>query len=186
MALDRRYCLHASAAKLGDRVIALCGDSGAGKSTIALELERLAGSGWARVADDILPIGRVDEQIVALPHFPQLKLPPESQPGALQPEQLALSAVFILEAPEEQDHASDSLQLPTAEIDRLGTKDGMLALVGHTVASRLFDSQLTAEHLHFCAEAAAAIPVARLSYPRQLRATHIVSAAIAEFLSDQA
>ena len=43
----------------------------------------------------------------------------------------------------------------------------MLALVSHTVAARLFGKDLLAQHLAFCAQAAAQMPVRRLAYPRR-------------------
>jgi hypothetical protein len=61
----------------------------------------------------------------------------------------------------------------------------MLALVRHTVAARLFDDEISEEHLGFCSEVAAAVPVARLEYPRQMSAMPLIASEVASFIDQR-
>jgi hypothetical protein len=167
LALQERFCLHASAVLIGGKAVAFLGDSGAGKSTLATLLSR---AGLAqRVADDILPVGAGP---AAFPGFPQLKLSPEEQPCRSLPESLPLAAVYLLEPPIDGE-AEVASRL-------LGKRDGMVALLAHTVAARLFGPDLLAQHLQIFAGIAERVPVRRLGYPRRLTvggAVHRVVAA---------
>lgn len=166
LALREVFCLHAGAACHNGRTVAFIGESGRGKSTLAAYLGEQAA--WRRIADDVLPV-TVQEDIVALPHFPQLKLAPEQQPAVGLPQKVPLTAVYVLAESETGDVAVETLS-PSA---------GALALVRHTVAARLFDKGLLARHLHFAARVAASLPVKRLRYPRRLSALAAVAAALA-------
>jgi hypothetical protein len=155
LALQDRFCLHASAVAFGGRAVAFLGASGAGKSTLAA---LLATEGRAqRVADDILPLGA---GAAVFPRFPQLKLPQAEQPWRNLPENLPLAAVYLLEAPPEAG--------PEVASEPLGRRNGLLALLGHTVATRLFGPDLLARHLHAIAGVAERVPVRQLRYPRRL------------------
>ncbi len=193
LALQGPFCLHASSAAFGQRAIAFLGESQSGKSTLAAHLGGEGGPAWQRLADDVLPVAAVGGGPVALPHFPQLKLSPEEQPAPDGPEQLPLAAVYILDAPEggggvdagsaaasaaSTVASSDSEGHTAVAIHPLGTRQAMLALVRHTVASRLFDGALAARHMAFCTEVAAAVPVRRLAYPRRRALLPRVRAAI--------
>lgn len=68
-------CLHASAIAMGDRAIALVGDSGAGKSTTAAALAR---RGHAVLSDDVVPVRPDADRYMAVPAYPKLRLWPES------------------------------------------------------------------------------------------------------------
>lgn len=171
LALQATFCLHASAIAVGDGAIGFCGSSGSGKSTLALEIERRTGLAWRRLADDILPVSLGPVGPVALPHFPQLKLPPEGQPGLERPARMPLVALFLI------DGASEEVR-----VDVLQPRDAMLAMVGQTVASRLFDSSLSAIHMAFCTRASGELTVAKVSYPRRLAAIPLLQAAIADVL----
>jgi hypothetical protein len=160
LALQGTWCFHASAAKLNGQVVIFVGESGNGKSTLASCLNQNSGSAWRRVADDVLPVTLADSRIFALPHFPQLKLRAEDQYPLNEPERLPLGAVYVISAPDNQQEK--------IEIQHLTAREAMLALVRHTIASRLFDKELLARHLDFCAEVTARIPVRRLVYPRKL------------------
>lgn len=155
LALQDTWCLHASAIAVDGKVMAFLGDSGAGKSTLA----RFLADTWARgrrVADDVLPVEGTQSSIVALPHFPQLKLPAAEQVTDPAVE-LPLRALYLL-APSRDGKA---------HLQPLGAREATVALVRHTVASRLFDPPLLEKHLAFCALAAQQIPVQRLSYPHR-------------------
>jgi hypothetical protein len=153
LALRDTWCLHASAVEYDHQVIAFLGESGTGKSTLAAYLSDQPGV--RRVADDILPVALESRRLSALPHFPQLKLPIDQQPGPALPERLLLSVLYLLEPQ------------ATISVEPLGPGNSALLLAGHTVAARIFDRQLLSRHFTFCSRAAADIPVRRLAYPHE-------------------
>jgi hypothetical protein len=159
------FCLHAGAVERQGRVVALVGESGRGKSTLAAFLGH--GRGWRRLADDVLPVtSALDSGTVGLPHFPQLKLAPGTQVTADVPHRLPLGAVYVLERPAGASTSTEDLGPANASLSPpLDTRAAMLALVRHTVAARLFDRTLSTAHMRFCAEAAASVPVRRVAYP---------------------
>jgi hypothetical protein len=66
------FPLHAACIRVGDQAVALCGRTGAGKSTLAAALVR---RGHALIADDVCVIDEeAPEGPVVLPSFPRLKL----------------------------------------------------------------------------------------------------------------
>jgi hypothetical protein len=156
LALQGVWCLHASAVRYGEQAIAIMGESGSGKSTLAEYANRLQGT--SRVADDIFPIACENGALHAYPYFPQLKFPPEEQPALGIPHRIPVQWICILR------ESGDSGEI---SIQRLSTREAALALVRHTVASRLFDRALLAQHFEFCVRAAIAVGFLRLSYPRQ-------------------
>src|SRR5690606_21772546 len=85
LALRGTWSLHASAALIHGKLAAFAADSGTGKSTLARTLDEM---GARRAADDILPVTLDEGQGHAWPHFPQLKLPLDRQPGLGLPERL--------------------------------------------------------------------------------------------------
>lgn len=155
LALQDVWCLHASAIMRDGRAIAFVGDSGAGKSTLARFLNEQDGAGFYRIADDILPVELNQQRVVGLPHFPQHKLPPHQQVGSDCPKRVPVEAVYVLDS---QNPSSPVTVRP------LTKSAATLALLGHTVAARLFDAELLRNHLSFCAEVAARVPVYRLVY----------------------
>jgi hypothetical protein len=110
------------------------------------------------VADDVLPVQWEQGRLYAWPRFPQLKLPPGEQPSLDLPEKIPLSAIYNLdELPDEAE---------TIAIQRVGKPAAALLLIHHTIAARLFDPGLLTCHLDFTLQAASAIPVQRLLFPR--------------------
>lgn len=157
LALQGVWCLHASAARLREHTVAFIGESGSGKSTLAAFLDAEQPGDWRRVADDILPVRKVQQHLLALPRYPQLKLPHHAQPSLRQPGSVPLEAIYVLE---------ECSRWPTSEIKiaPLGAREAALALVANTVAARLFDGNLLAQHVTFCARTAARTAVRRLCY----------------------
>lgn len=153
LAMRGTWCLHASAALFEGQVTVFVGESGQGKSTLAAHL---AAGGHPLVADDILPVARNQAGLQAWPRFPQLKL--QVQPGAVLSEALPLGRVCVLERAE----APALCRLPSGE--------AVQAWLRHTAGTRLFDPSLLAQHLAFCAQAAAQVPVFSLAYPRKWEA----------------
>jgi hypothetical protein len=157
LALQNVFCLHASAVTVHDAAVAFIAESGSGKSTLAAFLDSDRGNDWLRMADDALPAELSSSTPHVLPHFPQLKLPPEAQWPLAKPGRVALKAIYCLEP------------VPPAssrpQIQPLSRKAATLALIQQTHAARLFDARLLQAHLDFCAQVAARIPVKRLIYP---------------------
>ena len=154
LALQGIWCLHASAIEINGRVYAFLGGSGTGKSTLAAWLAQQPAIHL--VADDILPVTIHTGLMFASPHFPQLKLPGGKQYASGLPENLPLGKLYLLE--------EDTRFL----IQRTSSVNAALTIAGNTAASRLFEPILLSNHLDFCSQAASAVPVSRLMYPRQL------------------
>jgi hypothetical protein len=159
LALARRgvFLLHASAVVLQDRgVVGFLGESGAGKSTLARLLVE-AGEGVALAADDLLAILSGPEDAMALPHFPQLKLGTAAMSAimALEPRYPLLGLYEIASA-----EAVGTEALPAVSAAAL--------LLRHTIAGRLFASDLLAAQLDFAAGLAGRVPVGRLRVPRRM------------------
>jgi hypothetical protein len=156
LALRGTWCLHASATMFRENVVVFLGESGQGKSTLAAYLSQNAS--WHLVADDILPVEMDEDGVKLLPHFPQLKLPADAQPGIGLPEQLLLKYVCVLEHVEPD-------QMP--ELQKITTVQGVQSLLSHIAGTRMFDAALLANHLEFCAQVARQIPFYKLSYPHR-------------------
>ncbi|MGC9356291.1 MAG: hypothetical protein ACP5GX_00395 [Anaerolineae bacterium] len=166
LALQGTFTLHASAAlDPAGNLLLFAGESGRGKSTLARYLGQQPG--WRRVADDILPVELEAAQLMALPHFPQLKISPDRQPAVGLPQRLPISALYVLGEP-----AADVC------VEPLSPLEGALALVRHTVASRLFARPLLTRHMAFVQTAALKLPVRRLHYPHRHNALPVVQDAL--------
>ena len=160
LALARRgiFALHASAVVLEGRgVIGFLGKSGAGKSTLA---GLLAAEGAALAADDLLAVAAEPAGAMALPHLPQLKLGPPAMAAiaGLEPRYPLLGLYEI--APAE----------PGAEVacEILPAVSAAALVLRHTIAGRLFASDLLAAHLDFAAGIAGRVAVGRLVVPRRM------------------
>jgi len=73
--LQGTLCLHACVMKMGEHAIAIVGESGAGKSTMAAALARL---GHAILSDDIAVLNECDQHWLVQPGYPRLRLWPNS------------------------------------------------------------------------------------------------------------
>jgi len=158
LAMRGVWSLHASAIVFDHRLMAFLGESGQGKSTLAAYLASEGRPRWQLVADDILPVVPAAERVDAKPHFPQLKLPMDAQPGRHLSESLTLGSVCTLAqaGPDSQS----GLQL-------LPPNQAVQALIRSTAGTRLFDLDLLSTHLAFCARAAGQVPVYQLTYPHR-------------------
>lgn len=176
LALKGIFGLHAGVVAAGGELVAFIGESGAGKSTLARFLNE-HGPPWRRIIDDTLPVGR-DEAggFVALPHLPQPKIAAAFQPAALTAERMSLRAIYLLDVAGEETGG--------VKIRPLSPAEAAVALVQHTVGSRLFDRDLLLIHLGFCAEMAQAISVRGLGYPRRFDVLPEVAARLAADLNE--
>jgi hypothetical protein len=156
LALRDIWCLHASAALYRDTIIVFVGESGQGKSTLAAYLSTIAD--WRLVADDILPVRANADGVNVLPHFPQLKLPLEAQPGVGLRESLPLGKICVL-TPARSDSMPGLRKLPPGLAVHM--------LLRHTAGTRMFSPEILGNHLAFCSLAARQVPVYQLAYPHR-------------------
>jgi hypothetical protein len=157
--------LHASAVASGQTVIALAGESGDGKSTLAAALAS-AGS-RRRVADDLLPLELSGGAARALPRYPQPGVARLGELASAEPTAMELAGIYLL-----------SQEATDIEVRKLSRRQAALGLVRHTVAARLFDHELQGRHLEACAKLTRRLPVRALAYPRRLEMLPSVIAAI--------
>jgi len=155
LAMRGTWSLHASAAMFQNQTFAFLGESGQGKSSLAAYLNS---TNWHLVADDILPTTNDDEGVLTWPHFPQLKISLENQPGLNFPEQLHLDTIILLD---EADLNVDP------ELQLLPPSQAIQVILSHTAGTRLFDPKLHKNHLDFCAGVVEQVPVYRLDYPHR-------------------
>jgi hypothetical protein len=166
LALRGIWCLHASAAGARGWAVALAGESGHGKSTLAAALAT-AGSGWRRIADDLLPVKLERGAARVLPRYPQPGAVALSQALAGERQTLSLAAVYLLEP-----------GASAVEVHELTKRRAAEALVRQTMAARLFDAELQARHLEFCVDTARRLPVRGLRFPRRPETLPSMTAAI--------
>jgi len=163
LALCNVWSLHASAAMYNENVIAFLGESGTGKSTLAAYLSKQ--TGWQLVADDILPVKMNEDEVNALPHFPQLKLPMSEQPGVGLPERLPLKHLCVLER-------ANTDEIP--ELQKMSAAQTVQAFLGHIAGTRMFNAELLAKHLEFSTQAAAQGTAYKLIYPHRREALPMI------------
>ena len=158
MLLARRgiFCLHAGAAMTENGLVIFIGESGVGKSTMA----KTNGDDWVRVCDDVLPLKLYDDnRLVALPGFAQLKLTDAEQHNLDKYQEIPVQTIFRISRPPDNAQAS---------IIKKQKKSAILELVRHTVASKMFTSDLLEEHMRFCKQVLDTKDIYELSYPREL------------------
>ncbi len=161
LALRGTYCLHASAVEAGGKAIAFLGESGVGKSTIARHLSEDHDLAWWCLGDDVLPVARPSSQHWVLPRFPQLKLGDAQSEAASQPARVPLRAAYLVTP------GSGAAAQRGVRTEPMKASAGLVAVVRHTVASRLFGPPLLRRHLEFCAELVREVPLRSLVYPHR-------------------
>ncbi len=191
-------CLHAGAARLGAGVVALVGDSGAGKSTVAL---MLAASGHALFGDDRIGIriaesvGTAEAVSFGLAPKARLPLPVESDPGyarfiADRTTFFGEIAAYLRMRPGEQAPlgalaplagiavlARGAEAVGKVGVERMAPAAAVRALVPHCYAG----GRPAAALLQALERLARLVPVVRLSYAEsRLAARHLVAADAAE------
>ncbi len=174
-----RLVLHASAVGTDHAAIAILGESGQGKSTLAAALYA---RGFTAVADDVVSI-QIDTigQRVS-PGFPQFKLWPEAAAALgyavetmpwLHPssEKRALCAhrgfSTATLAPKRFYVLADGL---VGEIELLRRQEALIELLRHSYCNRVLDVTEAPSHFSHCASLANSVPVRRLRTPRSLPA----------------
>lgn len=175
-------CLHASAIAVGDRAIAIVGRSGAGKSTTAAAFAEL---GYPILSDDIVALVDQDNQILAQPAYPRLRLWPSSaeilynNPDALprivptnptwdktyldlnqdkykfQDTPLPLAGIYIL-----GDRTGSS---PIPALTQLPKRKALMDLIANTYANLLLDKTMREQEFHFLSHTVNQVPVYQLN-----------------------
>lgn len=182
MVLGRQGTLtfHGSAVEVDAGAVAFMGQSGLGKSTLALSF---ATNGFRFLADDGLVIDDAGEQVIARPSHPSIRLWQDSK-DALSPrdadeasalpytakcrinagggivfcdEPRPLSAVFILE-----DEGARDVQL-----ERIRPADALIRWVRHSFMLDVEDDDLVAGHFERVSRLVTKIPCYSLDFPRR-------------------
>ncbi len=169
LALQQRWCLHASALIQQGSALLFLGESGYGKSTIV--------SWWSkthetavRVADDIAPV-IVDRDLYSLPTFPQCKLADAEQ--FRDPAPIRVDRLYVLK----RGYGDNPVP------QRLSSSAAALALARHTVAARLFPESLLEQHIKFCAQVTELKNITQITYPHTAAALPAIKAIVDEDLN---
>lgn len=143
LALARRgrWCWHASAFRLPDgRCWLALAPSGTGKSTLA---RSVLAQGGLRLADDLAVVGPDGPSVQIWPRVPQLKLSAEQHWPAAAAAALPVDGVALI-----------ARGVSPARVRLHESRLLLRALLGHSVASRLYDPATLARHFEFCATTA--------------------------------
>lgn len=177
-------CLHASAVRIGQKVIALSGRAGAGKSTTAAAFGKL---GYAVVSDDISALVEREQAFFVQPGYPRLCLWPDAAAslyGSSQPlprivaedgmhgwwdkryldltsdgyqfqtQSLPLAAIYLLE-----ERAEDASH---PAIEAVAASSAVFKLAGNTYMNYLLDSSLRSQEFAFLGRLVSRLPVRRV------------------------
>ncbi|MBC7842826.1 MAG: hypothetical protein H7099_10960 [Gemmatimonadaceae bacterium] len=189
MALHQRgaWCVHASAVRMGDAVIAFGAPRGTGKSTLAAACVQV---GCTLVADDVVVLNATHAGITVTPTGVPLRLRPETARavgahsddadawgkvrigGRVADETLPLAAIYLLQ-PLSGDAAIE--RVPRA------TRAAALALLAHGKITALLGGDAAGEALSRCVELAHRAAVYDLAIPRDLTRLHDVTAQLLEW-----
>jgi hypothetical protein len=165
------FFLHASAAKTPFGVALFMAESGVGKSTLARHVD----DNWHQLADDIVPLSVFNNQVRLHTDYPQLKLADNSIENYSDYNNAKVDVIFQLQ------------REPTEEIifEELDGVEGMLAVIRHSVSTRLFDEDLLQTHMAFASLVTNKVPVIKLSYPRNLQQLEDLQDAITVFIDSR-
>jgi hypothetical protein len=196
-------CLHANAIAIDDRVIAIVGESGAGKSTTAAAF---AERGYGILSDDVVPIVECGDTFTIQPAYPRIRLwnnsvralygEAESLPRLVpthptwdkryldlnqsgykfQSESLPLAAIYYLQ------ERSDDPACP--QISPMTIPEQLITLVSNTYANYLLDKSLRAGEFEFLSRVVTQIPVRQIVPHSEIaRLPELVDAIISDFRS---
>jgi hypothetical protein len=176
-----REPLHGACIAINGRAVALLGDCGYGKSTLAAAL---LARGHRLVTDDLISLDVRRDVCIVHPGLPHLKLFPSvarrllgatgrsaamihgtsKRILALSPDQsvrrpVPLATLYVLEKPRRR-------QLPAVQIDCLSGRDAFLEIVRGAFNLTVLDRNRYASQFAFASRLASAVPVRRLAYSR--------------------
>jgi hypothetical protein len=183
--LERRGCLvlHASAVALDHRAGAFAARQGEGKSGLAAALLQ---SGGALLSDDVVPLERRGEELLAHPGFPQMRMWPDEAAcfverfehlpqvhpdlekrwipigpdglGTFHDDAAPLSCVYLLDRRREGD--------APIEIREVSRREAVIELLRHSFIPLLVEAAgLQPARLDFLSHLVLQVPVKRLRYP---------------------
>lgn len=150
------YCLHAGCVATPMGTIALMAESGVGKSTLSAHCD----TAWRQLADDILPlqlVGAGNQYQALLGQYPQLKL---NNAQVAQPAGEALQLDLLVRL----------VKQPVSQVEckPLTKPAGMLQVIRHTVAAKLFTDQMLRAHTHIAKRLTSRVPIIEVAYPRDI------------------
>jgi hypothetical protein len=201
LAHQGRLVLHASAVRVDGRTIAFAGESGRGKSTLAMSLHT---AGFPLLSDDGLVVAAGESSALALPIYPGLRLwppsiaaffvksPPLAQvrhysakqrvvlPENSAPVSAPLAALYLLAARPPYD------AVRTITVSPLSPRDACVELIRHSFLLDVSDPRRAAGLLAAAGSVAAQLPVFVLIYPRVYSCLPAVRAAILQYLEHHA
>jgi hypothetical protein len=186
--------LHGTAVVVAGGAIAILGDSGFGKSTLAAQF---LASGASLLTDDLLLLRSMPEGVLAYPGPSRLKLfpniaerffPSASEGPPMNPltekqilpmenrhlDPVLLRAIYVLSAPEDMSQASE------IRIERLSDRQAFLALGANTFNLLLTDPERLQRQFQDAARWVEKVPIRSLSYPRSLARLPDVQRAVVE------
>jgi hypothetical protein len=192
-----RPTLHAGAVRVGEGAVAFTAPPGVGKSSLTAYCVR---AGHAVLSDDVVPLARGEDGVLALPGVPQLRLWPDAAAAlwedparlprhALQTEKrqiwlpltdrfyctepLPVRAIYFLERSERAE----------TEFVSLSRAEAVTALVGSAFGNFLTSSKHLAVQFEFLADAACHVPCRRALVRTGLNALASVYAALMQDLA---
>lgn len=171
--------LHASVIEVDGQALGFMGAAGAGKSTIAATF---AQKGFAVMSDDILAVGRREDEFIAQPGYPRLRLWPDSAkalfgasdalphltpnwdkrylaldaaPFRFQSKPRRLCAIYVL--------GDNENAAPFAPIEPMKARDAMLALLKENAQGMLLTRSARAREFCMIGDLVKRVPLRRLS-----------------------
>ena len=150
LAINNVFCFHASACVINDKAFVFFATSGTGKSTIARFIGKSANA--YRIADDIVPIKIINNQLTLLTNFPQLKLNTQQQYNG---QQINKKAHFMFIKKDTNSKVS---------LSKLNVIETLKNLISHSIATRLFNAQHLKNHLNFCYQLASQSTCYQVNY----------------------
>lgn len=187
------FVLHGSAVVIEGRAVAFLGEKGAGKSTLALHLQK---RGHPLLTDDLLPILFVGDEVQTIPGFPRIKIWSDTvasmgfDPGKLprvnkfidkrsyrcsegfSSERINVGRIYIL---------TDDSEI---EIDQLEPSKAFIELTRNTYLNRYMHATgKSAEHFRSCETLATSVPIFLLRRPRDFKSLPEVTSAVVEHRS---
>jgi hypothetical protein len=190
--------LHATSVVIDGMAIAILGNSGYGKSTLAASLMRM---GHRLLTDDVLVLKISESGVLAHPSLARLKLHPDSADAAFARRRSLPMNTFtdkMILPLEPSEHAARPVPLraiyaiPSAagstriSIRRARGRRSLLELIRNSFTAVTTARRRLEQQFRFAARLAQAVPIRVLSYPRQLDRLPEVAAAIVADLSNVA
>jgi len=172
LALAQRgtFCLHASSVARNGEAIAVLGDSGEGKSTLARWLSG-RGDAWRRLTDDITPLSFHPPGARVLPAFPQLKVRERLDTSDAS---LPLRA-WVRLVPSNGE----------PRLEAMRASERLVELSRGLAAARLFPAAIAESAFETCGNVAQHVPGYRLAYPHRREELGQVEALLASLLAKQ-